>query len=314
MLAPTSKPPFTPLPNEKTLFTSPPRIALALSSPTHYPGRQQKPFSLSASSGVVYLTNRRIIYIPDKPMERLQSFAAPLQNLHDSHVTAPFFGPNVWIAALQPVRGGGIDAPGVELKLTFKEGGAFDFHSSFERVKERHQQVIEVARMNGETSGPAANGLDLRTVDLEELPAYQEESQGPLISPVAASPVIPQHVQSAVHERPTEPPPGYEETQSTLLERFLSLSTGKMRPLYGVVLTIHLRHSIGDTRGHDFLLHSCRLLRGPSCHGIIITQNGNATRINQPDTWAVTTSVRGRIYCKLEGHRAQVPRDCKAYP
>lgn len=215
MLAPASKPPFTPLPNEKTLFTSPPRISLALNSPTHYPGRQQQPFSLSSSSGVVYLTNRRIIYIPDKSTEKLQSFAALLLNIHDSHVTAPFFGPNVWIAALQPVRGGGIDAPGVELKLTFKDGGAFDFHSNFERVKERLQQVVEVARMNGDTSGPVVNGLDARTVDLEELPAYQEESQGPLISPVVASPVMPPHGQSTIHERPLEPPPGYEETQNT---------------------------------------------------------------------------------------------------
>lgn len=210
MLAPGSKPPYTPLPNENNLFTSPPRIALAIISPTHYPGRQQKPFSLSSSSGVVYLTNRRIIYIPDKQTEQLQSFAAPLLNIHDSHVTAPFFGPNVWIAALQPVRGGGIDAPGVELKFTFKEGGAFDFQSKFERVKERLQQVVEVARIHGDA--PVANGLDDRTVDLEELPAYQEESQGPLISPIVPRPAAVQS-QPRVEDRPTEPPPGYEEAQ-----------------------------------------------------------------------------------------------------
>nr|POE74551.1 hypothetical protein CFP56_37082 [Quercus suber] len=74
--------------------------------------------------------------------------------------------------------------------------------------------------MNGDTaSSTTANGPDVRTVDLEELPAYQEQSQGPLISPVTASPIAPQHAQNAVQERPTEPPPGYEETQRSALQR-----------------------------------------------------------------------------------------------
>lgn len=237
MLAPTSTPPFTPLPGERTLFTSPPRIGFALSTPAHYPAKQQQPFSLTHSGGVLYLTNRRIIYLPDKPTEKLQSFAAPILNFHDSHVTAPFFGPNVWMALLQPTHGGGIPVPAtgvVEIKFTFKEGGAFDFHTNFERVKERLQQAVEVGRMDG---GDGANtsrvgGMSVGTnVDLEDLPAYQEESDGPLISPVAPVPVQRGVAQQGAVQRdsgidveddrprpkpadvPDEPPPGYEEAQ-----------------------------------------------------------------------------------------------------
>jgi WW domain-binding protein 2 len=240
MLSP-STPPFTPLPLEQTLFTSPPRIAFSLSTPSHYPGKQQNPpFSLTHPAGILYLTTRRIIYLPDKPTEKLQSFAAPILNLHDSHVTAPFFGPNVWTAALQPVQGGGIPVTGprgglVEIKLTFKEGGAFDFHTKFEQVKERLQQAVEVSRSDaGTSSSSAANNLDaLGNVNMEDLPAYQEDSDGPLISPVGP-PVVPipwptevQHIAvqrdsgvgveddrpKPAEDVPNEPPPGYEEAQ-----------------------------------------------------------------------------------------------------
>lgn len=229
MLAPTSSPPFTPLPGERTLFTSPPRIGFSLSTPSHYPAKQQQPFSLTHSGGILYLTNRRIIYLPDKGTEKLQSFAAPILNFHDSHVTAPFFGPNVWMALLQPTQGGGIPTPPtgvVEIKLTFKEGGAFDFHTNFERVKERLQQAVEVSRMDGDGASTSRAGINVGTVDLEELPAYQEESDGPLISPVVAVPVQQSAVQRdsgvAVEDDrprpkptdvPDEPPPGYEEAQ-----------------------------------------------------------------------------------------------------
>ncbi|KAF2770586.1 hypothetical protein EJ03DRAFT_242318, partial [Teratosphaeria nubilosa] len=226
---------YTPLPDEQHLFTSPPRIGISITTPSHYPGKQQQPFSISHNGGVLYLTNRRIIYLPDKKTEKLESFAAPLLNLHDSHVSAPFFGPNVWTAALQPVQGGGLPIPprgAVELKFTFRDGGAFDFHTKFEQVKERLQQAMEAQRMNadGSTSMAAAgaNTVDASNVNLEDLPAYQEESDGPLMSPVVIPvpvPVQPSEQRSSggvVENRrrpepatdvPDEPPPGYEEAQ-----------------------------------------------------------------------------------------------------
>jgi hypothetical protein len=236
MLAPTSTPPYTPLPNEQTLFTSSPRISFDLKIPAHYPGKQQQPFHLASPSGVAYLTNRRILFLPDKPSPQLQSFAAPILNLHDSHVAAPWFGPNVWTALLQPTAGGGIPVPAggvVEVKLTFKEGGAFDFHSHYERVRERLLQAVEVSRDSGVAGSAAAmNGVD---VNLDDLPAYQEEGDGPLLPPtvtaVAAAQESVRRASGSVNgsvngdgrarprddDTPVEPPPGYEEAQMASL-------------------------------------------------------------------------------------------------
>lgn len=241
MLSPPSTPPYTPLPGEQNLFTSSPRITLAITTPAHYPGKQQKPFSLTSPSGVVYLTNRRIIYIPDKSTSQLQSFAAPILNMHDSHVAAPWFGANAWTALLQPTSGGGIPIPSggvVEIKLTFKEGGAFDFSTQYERVRERLQQAVEVSRIDGDGSGSsraAMNNVDVSNVNLEELPAYQERGDGPLMPPIPPSTMpAPQSGSSGRDsglgsddgrsrrkpevETPAEPPPGYEDSQMAGLQ------------------------------------------------------------------------------------------------
>jgi hypothetical protein len=245
LLSPTTNPPYTPLPNEQTLLVAPPRIGLSIATPSHYPAKQQQPFTLTHPLGTLYLTNQRIIYLPDKVTDKFKSFAASIINLHDSHVTAPFFGPNVWTASLQPVNGGGIPTPAggvVELKLTFKEGGAYDFHTRYEQVRERLQQALEVARLNGEqagnTRGGALNGVDISNVNLEELPAYQEESDGPLLPPTHAAVAQSQRVVSPVLQQqgdsgdeapdtraqpratdstfspPDEPPPAYEDSQA----------------------------------------------------------------------------------------------------
>jgi len=251
MLSPQTNPPFTPLPGENNLFTTPPRVQLSIKNPSHYPAKQQEPFTLTHPSGIVFLTNRRIIYLPDKPAERLQSFAAPILNLHDSHVSAPFFGANSWTALCQPVQGGGLPTPSagvLELKLTFKDGGAFDYHNKYEQVRERLQQAVEVSRINDDgsaSSRAAVNGVDVSNVNLEDLPAYSEESDGPLIPPTASaaaaaaqasqhnSPALQQQRDSGIDvedERPqpkptdnalsppNEPPPGYEEAQMAGLQ------------------------------------------------------------------------------------------------
>lgn len=136
----------------------------------------------------------------------------------------------------------------VEIKLTFKDGGAFDFHTKYERLRERLQQVAETTRLGGEGSssaGVAMNVANAANVNLEDLPAYQEESDGPLIAPTAAaaivvsqhsSPVLQQQRDSGVSvdddrpqpkptdnafSPPDEPPPGYEETQMAGLQNEL---------------------------------------------------------------------------------------------
>lgn len=135
-------------------------------------------------------------------------------NVRDSHVSAPFFGPNVWTALVQPVAGGGISSslPAVQIKVTFKEGGAFDFHTNFERIRERLEQAVE----NVSDGARGVRGVDLSAVHLEELPAYQGPGNtGP--PPVASgAPAAPQHTRQVSEggPEPAEPPPCYEEVQS----------------------------------------------------------------------------------------------------
>ena len=182
------------------------------------------------------LTSGQIVYLPDKPTAELESFSAPLLNLHDTHLTVPWFGPNAWQALLQPVPGGNITATqaAIELKLTFKEGGAPDFHSSLERIKERLQQVVSVARENN-LSGPGGGGLpgnvDLENVHLDQLPSYQESgrdriapedaevTRASLESPVTRSPESRRPGSPAQPIQPlSDAPPGYEETQQQSIQ------------------------------------------------------------------------------------------------
>lgn len=215
---------FVKLPNERILFTSPPRTHLQISTPNTYPGTE--PFSAKSDAGVVYITNQRIVYLPSTCTPELQSFSAPILNLQDTYVRAPFFGANYWIALCKPVPGGGIppNNAAVELRFTFREGGAFDFHSTFEQIKERLHHAYTMARESGRQ-----NVVD---VDLEQLPAYEpaqeveSEDEGPrILSPI---PTRPQARDSgaadALQNRtetsppnftaPDEPPPGYEEAQA----------------------------------------------------------------------------------------------------
>lgn len=225
---------YTPLPGEQTLYVSPPRTTLSVQSPSHRcPGQA---YSMQCKSGSVYLTNRRIIYLPSTPTPALQSFAVPILNVQDSRVTAPWFGANKWEAVIQPVVGGGIPAQHafLEMVMEFKEGGAFDFSTTFERLKERLQQAVEVARESGLVTGDGAElgggagggalaGVNMDQVHLEDLPAYEESSTSraypspPPPPPPAAEPYTPPRSisspQALSFHPPSDPPPDYEEVQ-----------------------------------------------------------------------------------------------------
>lgn len=129
-----------------------------------------------------------------------------------------------------PVPGGGIPQPErlVSLKLTFKEGGAFDLSTTYERMKETLTQAVDTARASGRPVNGGGGGLD---VDLEQLPAYEElggwarapvQIQRPMpVGPNGAHrPAPPANngvvgleaaASSAAAPTPDEPPPGYEE-------------------------------------------------------------------------------------------------------
>lgn len=221
---------FVPLPNEQPLWHSSLRVQFALSTPRTYPANS--PLSITSPDGTVYLTNQRLIYLPKKQTSDFQSFSAPLLNLHDSHLVMPWFGPNSWTAAVQPVPGGNIASSHahIELKLTFKEGGAPDFTQKFEQIKERLAQVVERAR---EANGTIDGQVDLANVHLDELPSYQDAGHdrqaldsgaaGGLLDMAYSSPsrnhnaIRPSqqqtNVQPSTEAAPAEAPPGYEEAQ-----------------------------------------------------------------------------------------------------
>ena len=110
--------------------------------------------------------------------------------------------------------------------MTFKDGGAFDFHSTFERIKERLQQAVDVARENGlydEVADARGGGggdplsrVNLDNVHLDELPAYEASPTSPSLNPSSRDANInlrnascsPQNA-----EPPPSEPPGYEEVQ-----------------------------------------------------------------------------------------------------
>jgi hypothetical protein len=180
------------------------------------------------------LTTLKIIYLPVSPTPTLQSFAVPILNVTDSRVTAPWFGANKWEALIQPVSGGGIPSQHAELDMVmeFKEGGAFDFASTFERLKERLRQAVDVARESGADAEDGGRGINMNNVHLEDLPAYEESGTHTRVAePVpsertesaampAPQPTSPRQraspvpsPQAANFQPPLEPPPGYEEAQ-----------------------------------------------------------------------------------------------------
>ncbi|KAF4556582.1 Hypothetical protein D9617_1g084600 [Elsinoe fawcettii] len=245
---PSSAQPFTPLPGEQTLYVSPQRTSFSISTVGKFPAQQ--PFTLSSSTGVLYLTSKRVIYLPSSTTPQLQSFASPLLNLQDSHVSAPWIGPNVWSALVRPVHGGNLPDQPLEVKVTFKDGGAYDFQTRYERVRERVVQAVDMARERGQGlnnegveqgRGRGPGVMEGVEVVLEDLPRYEEARQVPGAHvPVPAAGVQPvgdlaeaaqangttsagnntgvQSRDEQIFTPPDEPPPGYDQVQQEAIE------------------------------------------------------------------------------------------------
>jgi hypothetical protein len=188
-----------------------------------------------------HLTRRQIIYLPVSPTPAFTSFAVPILNITDSRVTAPWFGANKWEASLTPVPAGGIpsDHAALDLVMEFKEGGAFDFATTFERLRERLRHAVDVAQTESQAQRPsldtragALDGANLAGVHLEDLPAYEDTryvrvpeavptpvgrgsvgTQGTGSSPGRSSPLGSPRGGVFQPQPPLEPPPGYEEVQ-----------------------------------------------------------------------------------------------------
>lgn len=164
----------------------------------------------------------QLVYIPSTPKPGLKSFSCPILNLQDAHIQTPFFGANSWVCSCKPVPGGGIPTPYsiIEIKLIFRDGGAFDFHSIYEEIKERLYQAYSVAQE------ATSSGIDLTNVDLEPLPVYRSALELREEAEIETSPAYQKYDTNGSREEncsfeneqtrpiPTEAPPDYEEFQA----------------------------------------------------------------------------------------------------
>ncbi len=181
--------------------------------------------------------NNKVVYIPSSSTPELQSFFAGLLDFRDSHVNAPWFGANYWSAIVTPRPRGGIPAGihELELKMEFKDGGSFDFHTAFVRLKELATQQAEVEAMRASETGDLLSDMSMPAVNLEQLPAYEEsatrsgaateppysdDARSPVAAGSAFSPGVSPGAaggvgaaQASAAGPPAEPPPGYEEVQ-----------------------------------------------------------------------------------------------------
>jgi hypothetical protein len=201
---------FVQLGNERILQKLDSRISCDLSVPQELRARCTA-FQRKSDKGTLFLTNKRIIYLPTKPTQepKFESFSAPILKFQDSTTSSSMWWGWVWKSDCIPVSGGGIppDIPRIEVKFTFSDGGMIDFNETYMRLRERLFQFQEMRR----EMGPDADIPD------EPLPAYEAQASGSAAppEPMAAPRTRANRSDSSTSRRaPDEPPPGYDEVQA----------------------------------------------------------------------------------------------------
>ncbi|CAO3693483.1 unnamed protein product [Umbelopsis ramanniana] len=140
MIGPDGRTPV-PLPREKVFFTQSSTSFELDCSGSGYPGTSGGAWH--HANGIVFLSNQRVIFLPDRPSPQFKSFHVPLLSLKNCRYEQPWFAANYISGHVLPVAGGGLSQPG-QLKLTFKEGGGFEFYSIFRDLLERIDETNEV--------------------------------------------------------------------------------------------------------------------------------------------------------------------------
>ncbi|KAL6882799.1 hypothetical protein HDV57DRAFT_460028 [Trichoderma longibrachiatum] len=207
---------FVKLNNERILWKLDGRISCELSVPPELKARCV-PFHRKSDKGALFLTNKRVIYLPAKPTQepKFESFSAPILKFQDSTTSSSMWWGWIWKSDCIPVSGGGIppEIPRVEVKLTFSDGGMTEFNEAYIGLRERLFQYREMRRE-----------LDASTeVPDEPLPAYeaQGDRQEPPASSQLAVPGPNRSDSSASRRAPNEPPPNYDEAQAQQLSNRL---------------------------------------------------------------------------------------------
>lgn len=201
-----------PLPHESILFKTRGRVALSITAPNQPPG--VAPLSIKSESGIAYITNQRLIYLPATPTEQFKSFSTRILGCQDGRMRSSWVGPWYWEASVRPVPNGNIppDFPLVILKLTFKDGGFSEFETKFVEIKARLHHAAQIAEESGQRNW-ALNVHD------EQLPEYTASGSADHSRPIPGD-VAQQHASDASRQvgtsqgMPDEPPPDYDEAQA----------------------------------------------------------------------------------------------------
>ncbi|OAA51739.1 WW-domain-binding protein [Metarhizium rileyi] len=199
---------FVKLGNERILLKLESRISCELSVPQELKARCN-PFQCKSDKGTLFLTNKRIVYLPTKPTQepKFESFSAPILKFQDSSTSSSMWWGWVWKSDCIPVSGGNIppDLPRIEVKFTFSDGGMMEFNEAYIRLRERLFQYQEMRR----EMGPGADVPD------EPLPAYEGPGTNPPESTTTLTvPRANRSDSSSSRRAPNEPPPGYDEAQA----------------------------------------------------------------------------------------------------
>ncbi|CAG8493153.1 15168_t:CDS:2 [Cetraspora pellucida] len=202
-----------PLPSEKILFSQE-KVSLLLDLGGGYPGNP----SNYKADGNIFITNQRVLFISRPPLHNFQSLSVPILNLKDGKLQQPWFGANYYEAYLMPVQNGGLPSPG-QLKITFKEGGGYDFSSCFteliQRLSESESYVLVEHTEQLPTYTPREDSTSTATQALGTAASSGVmPPTGPLTN--ATSPSHSTLVNSAAPPpiAPGELPPSYDEVTS----------------------------------------------------------------------------------------------------
>ncbi|KAL1747277.1 hypothetical protein HDZ31DRAFT_32416 [Schizophyllum fasciatum] len=166
-----------PLPHEMTICTIDSGAELKLTAPADGRGAPAKTLQ---SSGRVYLTDKRLIFLSraPPPAPAFDSLSVPLHSVLSTKFEQPTFGANVLRLTIKPAPDGGL-TEGTEGELRFKERPMFEFVALLEKTRER---AIYMARQT--------------EADDENLPTYTSPSGTSAVSFVGGVPV--------------DNPPGYD--------------------------------------------------------------------------------------------------------
>ncbi|ORX49676.1 hypothetical protein BCR36DRAFT_291701, partial [Piromyces finnis] len=84
--------------------------------------------------GIIYITNKRLIYIPQVATPFVKSFNVSLDSIKDEKLTKGWFGSPTFTCSIIPTSNGGLAKAG-QLKLTFKKGKDFEFKVILKKMK-----------------------------------------------------------------------------------------------------------------------------------------------------------------------------------